>query len=138
MTEDKKDFRSPLKKAKGWGASKHAVSHWWLQRLTAVALAILMPLFVISLLASMLSPDVGIVTTWFASPINALGTIVMLIALFWHAKLGFQVVVEDYVKCTCSKFGLLIVNNFIAIAFAALGILAVIRMHLIDVTSFPT
>lgn len=135
MAESKQDFRTPLARAKGWGASKHAVSHWWLQRLTAIALAVLLPLFVVSLLTSMLSSDVGEVATWFASPVNAIGTIVMLIALFWHAKLGFQVVVEDYVKCPYSKFALLIANNFVAIAATVLGVLSVIRMHLIDITS---
>lgn len=138
MKKSSSNFSTPLAKAKGWGASKDAVSHWWLQRLTAIALAILLPLFIASLLGSMLSNDVIVVSNWFASPFHALGVVVMLVALFWHAKLGFQVVIEDYVKCPVAKYSLLIANNFVAIAAAALAIMAVIRLHLVDITSFPT
>ena len=136
MAEPTQDFRSPLSRAKGMGASKHAVPHWWLQRVTAVALAILLPLFVASLLANMLSPDVGEVANWFDSPLHSLLVVLLLVAIFWHAKLGFQVVIEDYVKCPVAKFALLIANNFVAFVAAALGIMAVLSMHFIDINSF--
>ena len=129
---------SPLSRAKGLGAAKHAVGHWWLQRVTAVALMLLLPWFVFSLLTAMLSSDVLIVSTWFSNPFNALGMVALLIGLFWHAKLGFQVVVEDYVHAPFAKYFLLLANNFVAIGFAILAIMAVLRLHFVDLTSFPT
>lgn len=131
-------FESPLAKAKGHGASHSGVGHWWLQRVTAVALMALLPWFVLSLIHSMLSSDVTAVANWMASPVNALGTSLLLIAMFWHAKLGLQVVIEDYVHAPFSKYALLLANNFICFAGPAIGILAVVRMHMIDITSFPT
>ena len=138
MTKKNSPFESPLARAKGHGASHSAVSHWWLQRVTALALMLLLPWFVVSLLVAMLSADVGQVANWFASPIHSLLMVALLIATFWHAKLGFQVVVEDYVHTPFAKYALLLLNNFIAFAFAAAGTLAVLRMHMIDLTSFPT
>ncbi len=138
MTSKHSNFESPLARAKGHGASHSGVGHWWLQRVTAVALIVLLPWFVASLIASMLSPDVGLVASWFAPPMNALGMIALLIAMFWHAKLGFQVVIEDYVHAPFAKYFLLLANNFISIGCMLLGILTVLRLHMIDLTSFPT
>ena len=136
MTKKHSNFESPLSRAKGHGASHSAVGHWWFQRVTAVALIALLPWFVISLLVSMLSSDVGQVADWFASPANSVGMVALLIATFWHAKLGFQVVVEDYVHTPFAKYALLLANNFVAFACAILGIIAVLRMHMVDLSSF--
>ena len=136
MTAKHSNFESPLAKAKGHGASHAAVSHWWLQRVTAVALVPLLLWFVVSLLTAMLSNDVGDVANWFSSPLNSLLMVLLLIAMFWHAKLGFQVVVEDYVHTPFMKYALLLLNNFMAIAAITLGTLAVLRMHMIDLSSF--
>lgn len=138
MRYGSRKFHSPLSKAKGLGPSHSGVTHWWLQRITSVPLIILLPWFVISLMTAMLSPDVITVANWFSSPINSLGTIAMLIAVFWHAKLGFQVVVEDYVHTPFAKYALLLLNNFAAFAFIIAGIACVLKLHLIDVLSFPT
>src|SRR5690349_14434436 len=108
MAHGSKKFHSPLSKAKGHGASHSGVGHWWLQRVTSLPLIILLPWFVVSIITAMLSSDVITVANWFASPINSLATIAMLIATFWHAKLGFQVVVEDYVHTPFAKYTLLL------------------------------
>lgn len=132
MTKKHSHFQSSLGRAKGHGSAKHAVGHWWFQRVTAVALLVLLPWFAVSLLMVLKSSDLVQVSHWFASPLNALGMITMLVALFWHAKLGFQVVVEDYVKCPYSKYSLLLANNFIAITCAILAIICVVRLHLVE------
>lgn len=135
MTKKHSQFESPLAKAKGHGASHSGVGHWWLQRVTAVALIALLPWFVISLITAMLSRDVGDVANWFASPFHSVGMIALLVATFWHAKLGLQVVIEDYVHAPFWKYTWLLLNNFIAYAAVITGILAVLRMHMIDLTS---
>jgi len=138
MTSKHSHFESPLSKAKGHGASHSAVAHWWFQRVTAIALIVLLPWFFASLIISMLSADVSQAASWFALPLNALGMVALMIAMFWHAKLGLQVVIEDYVHTPFSKYALLLLNNFVTIGFMLCGIIAVLRLHFIDVTSFPT
>lgn len=135
MTAKHSKFESALAKAKGHGASHSGVGHWWLQRVTAVALMVLLTWFVLSIITHMLSPDVTELANWFGSPFNTAGVAVLLIAMFWHAKLGLQVVIEDYVHGPFFKYALLLANNFLCFAGAILGIMAVLRMHMIDLTS---
>lgn len=129
------DLRTQLNKAKGLGAAHHGVSHWWLQRVTAVALIPLTLWFMYSLVTAMLTTDVTLVAGWFASPVNAVVMVMMLIALFVHAKLGVQVVIEDYVHTPLMKYALLLANIFICFAFAAISILAVLKLHFLDIAA---
>ena len=129
MSAASPDLRSKLSRAKGLGAAHHGVGHWWVQRVTAVALVPLTFWFISSLIAMVIATENGAAAQWFTSPCNAVLLCLMLVAMFWHAKLGFQVVVEDYIKCPVAKYGLLLANNFIAFAFAAISILAVLKLH---------
>lgn len=126
------NLQSKLKRVKGLGSAHHGVQHWWLQRVTAVALVPLTLWFTAALVAGMLSPNVVKVAVWFASPANAIMMVMLLVALFIHARLGVQVVIEDYIKCPVKKYGLLLLNTFICFAFAALSILAVLKLHFLD------
>ena len=89
-------FRSPLHQAKGWGSAKSGTGHFWWQRVTAVILALLVP-YIVFLLACVGSADVEALRAAIAQPWNAIIFTIFAIALFWHAKLGLQVVIEDYV-----------------------------------------
>ncbi len=120
-----------LKKVRGLGAAHHGVGHWWYQRLTALALIPLSVWFVYSLITAMLIPDVAQVADWFASPVNALALTLMLIAMFFHVKLGLQVVIEDYVHSPAAKYVLLIGNSFICWIFAAISLLSILKLHLL-------
>ena len=89
-------FRSPLHQAKGLGSAKSGVGHFWWQRVTAIALALLVP-YIVFLLACVGVADVETLRATIAHPWNAILFTVFAIALFWHAKLGLQVVIEDYI-----------------------------------------
>ena len=89
-------FRSPLHQAKGLGSAKSGVGHFWWQRVTAIALALLVP-YIVFLLACVGVADVETLRATIAQPWNAILFTVFAIALFWHAKLGLQVVIEDYI-----------------------------------------
>lgn len=132
MNPDK--FRSRLGVAKGLGASGHAVGHWWAQRLTALALIPLSIWFVTSLISAVMFPTPQLVAEWLSSPITTMLLSLLVVAMFWHAFLGVQVVIEDYVKCPIKKYGLLISVKFVSLAFAAASILSIMRMHLLDVS----
>jgi succinate dehydrogenase / fumarate reductase membrane anchor subunit len=89
-------LRDPLAKARGWGSAKDGVRHWWAQRLTAVALLLLSPWFVL-LALGLIGADQFTVRHTLARPLNAALLIAFVLSLFWHARLGLQVVIEDYV-----------------------------------------
>ena len=89
-------FRSPLHQAKGLGSAKSGVGHFWWQRVTAVILALLVP-YIVFLMARIAGSDHETIATIIAKPWNAIIFTVSAIAMFWHAKLGLQVVIEDYV-----------------------------------------
>src|SRR5882762_3994576 len=89
-------MRSPLGRAIGLGSAKEGVEHWWRQRLTAIALVPLGLWFVISVLAH-IGGSRDQLALWLGSPIPAILMIVMIGVVFYHAALGVQVVIEDYV-----------------------------------------
>ncbi len=88
--------RSALGQVRGLGSAKDGTGHWWSQRLTALALVPLSLWFMISLVA-MAGADHATIVTWIASPIVAGLLILLVTATFFHAYLGLQVVIEDYV-----------------------------------------
>ncbi len=120
-------MRSPLGRAIGLGSAKEGVEHWWLQRLTAVALVPLTLWFVIAIIR-FAGADIDTVRDWVGSPLPAILLVLLLIAIFWHASLGLQVVIEDYVHAEFAKLGLLIVVRLACFAFAVAGIFAVLSM----------
>jgi succinate dehydrogenase / fumarate reductase, membrane anchor subunit len=111
------------------------VGHWWLQRVTAVAMIPLSLWFVSSLVGLLQTSNVVVIAQWLSSPVNALLLGSLLVAMFVHAKLGIQVVIEDYVKCPVAKYSLLLANTFICFLFAGISILAVLKLHLLDIAT---
>ena len=89
-------MRDPLATARGLGSAKDGVNHWWMQRITAIALMVLSPWF-IYFAVSLIGADHSTVRAMIAQPLNATLLVSFIIALYWHARLGLQVVVEDYV-----------------------------------------
>jgi len=126
---------SPLGKARGLGSAKHGVGHWWAQRMTALALVPVTLWFFSSLFRVAGSPDPFRVADWLASPWQALLAALLVVLMFWHAKLGLQVVIEDYVHAPFAKYTLLIANSFFCYGFIAAGLMAVLKLHLLDIVS---
>ena len=96
MSDPVRDFRTPLARARGLGSAKSGVGHFWWQRVTAIVLALLVP-WLVWLLVSLAGADLDTARAAIAKPWNAILLSVFVVALFWHAKLGLQVVIEDYV-----------------------------------------
>lgn len=122
-------IRSPLAIARGLGSAKSGVEHWWLQRLTAVALVPLTLWFVICLIANV-GADYESVIAWLSSPVQAVLMILYLSALFYHSQLGLQVVVEDYVHAPLLKMATIVVLQFANILLAVLAIVSVLMIVL--------
>ncbi len=124
-----KSLRTPLAKVRGLGSAKDGTHHFWIQRLTAVALIPLTIWFALSV-ASLASADQAGVLAWMKSPLSATLMLSFLLAGFWHMKLGLQVVIEDYVHTEATKITCLILNNLISIFLALAATLAVLKMLL--------
>lgn len=121
------NLRDPLATAHGMGSAKSGLDHWWVQRLTALVLALLSPWFVYFVVAH-LGADQAAMRAAVAQPLNASLLLAFVLALFWHAQLGLQVVVEDYVHTSWLEITLQIAIKFLY-AFAALAsVLAIGRI----------
>jgi succinate dehydrogenase / fumarate reductase membrane anchor subunit len=90
-------MRSPLGRARGLGAAKSGLHHWWGQRLTAIALLPLSLYFVVSVLI-LSGADRAQMAAYLGEPWNAVLFLCLIVALFYHLALGVQVVIEDYVN----------------------------------------
>ena len=129
MSADPKDLRNPLKRARGLGSAQSGVGHWWTQRLTAAGLVFLGIWFVAFVLCS-LHADYATAKAAVARPWNALLLIAFTVTAFWHAVLGLQVVIEDYVHTRWKEATLLMAIKFIAVLATLAGVLAVLRIAL--------
>lgn len=123
------ELRTPLKKALGLGSAKHGVQHFITQRVTAVALLLLTGWFVWIVL-SMLHLDYAGAHALIAQPFNAVLMLAFVIAVFWHAQLGLQVVIEDYVHTNGLQLTLQIAVRFLCFLGAAASVLAILRIAL--------
>ncbi|GAB3332673.1 MULTISPECIES: succinate dehydrogenase, hydrophobic membrane anchor protein [Marilutibacter] len=123
------NLRNPLKTARGLGSAKDGTHHFIVQRITAVAL-VLLGLYVLGLLVGLAGQgDYAAARAAVASPFNAVVLVAFLLAMFWHAQLGLQVVIEDYVHGGVAVVAQLAVR-FICVLAAIASVLAVIRIAL--------
>ena len=122
-------YRTPLKNVRGLGAAKTGTAHFVHQRLTATALVGLSIWFVVFVL-SLLGSDYITAVDAVAKPWNASLLVGFLIAMFWHAQLGLQVVLEDYVHTSLPALALQTTVKFIAALGAIVSVFAVARIAL--------
>jgi succinate dehydrogenase / fumarate reductase membrane anchor subunit len=115
-----------LGRVRGLGSAHHGSHHWLLQRFTAAGNLLTVVFLAVSLVAL---PDLSYETvrTWLAQPLPALAIGLMLVSVFWHARLGLQVMVEDYVH-GASRFAAILLLNLVAFAGAAFGLLCLVRI----------
>jgi succinate dehydrogenase / fumarate reductase membrane anchor subunit len=123
------DFRTPLKRAVGLGSAKDGTGHFIWQRVTAVAVA-LCGIYLIGLLFGLTGADYPFARAIVADPVNAAVLIAFLVAACWHAKLGLQVVIEDYVHTPLLAGAAHLANIFVCALAAIAGVLAVVRIVL--------
>jgi succinate dehydrogenase / fumarate reductase, membrane anchor subunit len=125
---NREPLRSPLGHAIGLGSAKDGVEHWWLERVTAIALVPLTIWFAASIIVHMGSDYVSIVA-WLRTPIATILMVLLLTALFYHMSLGLQVVIEDYIH-SGMKIPALIGMRFGCFGLAVAGISATLRIAL--------
>ncbi len=127
----KPSLRTPIKRARGLGAAHSGTHHFWVQRVSAVALIPLTIWFMVAMLTALVGVDRAGVAGWLSSPSAALLLGALLVALFLHARLGIQTIIEDYVHAEGLKISLLMLLNFMVFGFGAAALMAIAHMHFI-------
>ena len=115
-----------LGRVRGLGAAREGTHHWWTQRLTAGSNLALMLWFIFSI-ARMPGYDYDAVHAWLSSPWAAVPMILLIVWVFWHFRLGLQVVIEDY-QADESRVVALVALNFFTVAAAAIAIFAILKV----------
>lgn len=120
------DLRTPLSRVKGLGSAKEGTSHFWHQRLTALLLVPLVLWIGFSLAA--LPMDHASLVGWIQQPLVTIALIVLVITIFYHAQMGLQVVIEDYVSNHSLRILVLLTSNLLCVVFGVVGVVAVLKI----------
>ena len=121
------NMRTPLKNVRHLGSAKEGTTHYWHQRVTAIAM---IPLFVIAIayVISLVGADFERVRYVLSLPFTSLVLLLLIGAVFYHMKLGLQVVIEDYIHTEGSKTVLLLLNTFFCTIVGLASALAVLKL----------
>ncbi len=122
-----KSLRTPLSRVRSLGSSHSGTSDFWRQRLTAVALVLLI-LPVIVVVMMLLGRNQAGAKQILGSPPVAIIMLLFIVASAWHMKIGMQVVIEDYVHGEKLKLAAIMANNFFAVAVALASIYAIFKL----------
>lgn len=120
-------LRTPLARVRGLGSAKDGTMHWWMQRVTAVLLVPL-SLWLMFCALPMLGAGYADARVWLAQPLNAFLILALALTVIYHALLGVQVVIEDYIHTRWVEIVLLTAIRLLAFLAALATALAVVRI----------
>jgi succinate dehydrogenase / fumarate reductase membrane anchor subunit len=123
-------IRTPLAKVRGLGSARDGTRHFLWKRITALLLIPLTLWLMVTLLRVTQADTAESLSDWLGSGFSATALVLLLAGGFYHSKLGVQTVIEDYVHGPFGKTTLLLLSLLGHFTLAALGILAVLRLHL--------
>jgi succinate dehydrogenase / fumarate reductase membrane anchor subunit len=120
-------LRSPLGRVLGLGTAKDGTSHWWAQRVSGAALAVLGLWFVIAMagMPGLAYPDAA---AFIGEPLHAVLLMLLTVTMAYHSYLGVQVVIEDYVHGHGLKIAFLVLSRFAHVFLAVVGLYAILRL----------
>ena len=122
-------MRSPLGRARGYGAAQVGLGHWWAQRVTSVALVPLSLWFVCAVIR-LEGASRADVAHWLAGPLPMVLMLVTLATLFYHLQLGISVIIEDYVHHEAMKVASGMLVKAVCLLLALVGMVSVLRLGL--------
>ncbi|MDQ4086731.1 MAG: succinate dehydrogenase, hydrophobic membrane anchor protein [Pseudomonadota bacterium] len=120
-------LETPLARVRGLGSAQAGAHHWWHERLSSIATFLLFVWLIVSLLR-LPALDHATLAEWLAQPLAAAPMLLLIVATFWHLKLGLQVIVEDYVHEEGGKLFWIVLINFAAMFGAALALFSVLKL----------
>ena len=124
---DAKSMRTPLSRVRALGASHSGTSDFWRQRMTAVAMVLLMVPVIVVVMMLLGRNQAGAAQILGSAPI-AIIMLLFIVASTWHMKIGMQVVIEDYVHSEMVKLACVMANNFFCIAVALASVYAILKL----------
>ena len=122
-------LRTPIARARGLGSAKEGTHHWWVHRITAIALIPLSLWFVASVVG-LAGADHASVTAWLANPVVAVLMVLLIAATLHHAQLGLQTIYEDYVHLHWLKIVADVTTKLASLALGAAAVFAVLKIAL--------
>jgi succinate dehydrogenase / fumarate reductase, membrane anchor subunit len=120
-------IRTPIARVRGLGSSKEGATHFWKQRVTAIA-NIFLTCFMVGLLVKLAGADYAIVKKTMSKPAVSILLLLMVLSGIHHMRLGMQTIIEDYVASELPKLGCLMLNSFFAITVGLTCIWAVLKL----------
>lgn len=120
-------LRNPIGRARGLGSAKEGVGHHWGTLVTAIALIPLSLWFVVSLIG-LHGADYATFKGWLSGPFNASMFVLTVLMVIYHAQLGVQMVVEDYVHGEGIKFGTLVATKLVAAFLAVFMTVSILKV----------
>jgi succinate dehydrogenase / fumarate reductase membrane anchor subunit len=123
----KRSMRTPLGRVRNLGAAHSGTSDFWRQRLTGVAMTLLMLPVIVVIMMTLGSNQAGAKVILGSLPIAVI-MLLFIVASTWHMKIGMQVVIEDYIHNEKLKLVSVMLNNFFSIAVALASIYAIIKI----------
>ena len=120
-------MKSELGKVRGLGAAHDGTRHFWTQRATAVSNFPLV-IYLIYFIISHVGASRGAIVASVKNPFCAIALSLAMISIFWHMKLGIQIVIEDYIHGP-AKLIVLLLNTFFAFALAGSALYAILKMN---------
>ncbi len=121
-------LQTPLARVRGLGSAREGTHHWWYQRLSAIALVPL-SLWFIYALTVMPSFAYGNIIAWITTPLTAVLLVLFIPCLFYHAQLGIQIIIEDYIDSEWQKISAIILVKFLATLAAVISVLAIMKIY---------
>lgn len=123
-------LRTPLAHARGLGSAKEGLGHWIAQRVTAIALVPLSVWFILSVI-SLAGSHYEQFQAWLAVPGNTALMLLLLFAVFHHAQLGCQTVIEDYIHGRGARVAAILLVKLTSILLGVFAAVAVLRAALV-------
>ena len=116
-----------LGRVRGLGTAKSGTGHWWQQRVTAIANLVLMAWFIVSLVR-LPNLEYQTVVAWLQQPIAAIPLLLLIASVFYHFRLGVQVMLEDYIHHEGNKVLAMMLLNFYVVALAFTAVFSVLKI----------
>lgn len=123
------DYQTPLARVRGLGSAKAGTLHFWMQRITAITL-IPLSLWMVFFTEQLLEASHEEIIAWLSGPLDAILAIAWIIAAFYHAALGLQVVIEDYIHTEWRKISMIWAMKLTFLFFAIAAIVAIFRISM--------